>query len=312
MTEKTLPVYAGLDIAKASLQFHFLDRQHALPNTPAGHKQLLELLATCPQVQVVCEATGGYERPVVAALQAAARPVSILNPGHVRHFALSEGRRAKTDVLDCALLTAYGYAHKPAPAPKPDAFLTQLRALVDWRSQLKEQLTRARQQGEQVTEPFVLKQQAKLCRHLETQIASVEKQMAENLARSPRHQAQVTALDQLPGVGFITAVSVLCHLPELGLINRQQAAALAGLAPWTRQSGPWQGQRHIGGGRAALRKALYMSAVVLSQQKETVLGAFYRRLRAQGKPAKVVLTAIRRKLLVHMNQTLKEHALPKN
>ena len=312
MTEITSPVYVGLDIAKASLQLHFQNRQHALPNTTAGHKKLLALLDRCPQVQVICEATGGYERSVVAALHAAQRPVSILTPGPVRHFALSQGDRAKSDPLDCALLTAYGQAHKPAPAPKPNAALMQMRALVDWRAQLKEQQVRAHQHGEHATEPFILKQQAKLAKHLAAQIASVEKQLAQAVSNSARHQPQVAALDALPGVGFLTAISVLCHLPELGHINRQQVAALAGLAPWTRQSGPWEGQRHIGGGRAVVRRALYMSAVVLAKQKQTVLGKFYRRLRDQGKPAKVALTAVMRKLLVHMNQTLKEQALKKN
>src|SRR5947209_3224160 len=101
MPKNTVPVYAGLDVAKASLQLHFQDRQYALANSAAGHKKLLALLEPCPEVQVICEATGGYERPVVAALQAAERPVSILNPGHVRHFALSRGGRAKSDPLDC-------------------------------------------------------------------------------------------------------------------------------------------------------------------------------------------------------------------
>jgi transposase len=308
MTEKLSPVYAGLDVAKASLQLHFQNQQHALPNTAAGHKKLLALLERCPQVQVICEATGGYEQPVVAALQAAQLPVSILNPGHVRHFALSQGHRAKSDPLDCALLTAYGQAHKPAPAPKPNAALAQMRAFVDWRAQLMEQLVRARQHGEHATDAFIRKQQAKLCKHLEAQIVAVEKQLAQAVDRSANHRQQVAALDTLPGVGFLTAISVLCHLPELGQINRQQVAALAGLAPWTRQSGPWEGQRHIGGGRAVVRRALYMSAVVLAKQKQTVLGKFYRRLRDQGKPAKVALTAVMRKLLVHMNQTLKEQA----
>jgi transposase len=312
MTPKaTAPVYTGLDIAKASLQLDFLDRQHALANAPADHKKLVALLQPCAGVHVICEATGGYERPVVAALQAAGLPVSVLNPGHVRHFALSRGGRAKSDPLDCALLTAYGRAHQPAPTPKPDPALAQMRALVDWRTQLKEQLVRARQHGEHAGDPFVLKQQAKLTKHLEAQMKSLEKQLAQAVAASPAHQAQVQALDQMPGIGFLTAISVLCHLPELGQLNRQQAAALAGLAPWTRQSGPWEGQRHIGGGRAVVRHALYMSAVVLARQKQTTLGKFYHHLRDQGKPAKVALTAVMRKLVVHMNQILKEHAQKK-
>jgi transposase len=311
MSEKTTPVYAGLDVAKASLQLHFQDRQYALANSTAGHKKLLALLEPCSQVHIVCEATGGYERPVVAALQAADLPVSVLNPGHVRHFALSQGGRAKSDPLDCAVLTSYGQAHKPAPTPKPNPALAQMRAWVDWRAQLKEQLVRARQHGEHTTDAFLLKQQAKLCKHLQAQIDTVEKQLAALVAGSATHQEQVEVLDQMPGIGFLTAITVLCHMPELGQLNRQQAAALAGLAPWTRQSGPWQGQRHIGGGRAVVRHALYMSAVVLAKQKQTTLGKFYRHLRDQGKPAKVALTAVMRKLLVHMNQTLKEHTLKK-
>lgn len=312
MPNKTATVYAGLDIAKASLQLHFQDRQFALANSPTGHKKLLDLLAPCPEVHIICEATGGYERPVVTALQTADRPVSVLNPGHVRHFALSQGGRAKSDPLDCALLTAYGQAHRPAPAPKANPALAQMRAMVDWRAQLKEQLVRARQHGEHTTEAFILKQQAKLCKHLQAQIDTVEKQLAKLVASSPTHQEQVAVLDQMPGVGFITAITVLCHMPELGQLNRQQAAALAGLAPWTRQSGPWEGQRHIGGGRAVVRHALYMSAVVLAKHKQTTLGTFYRHLREQGKPAKVALTAVMRKLIVHMNQILKEHTLEKS
>lgn len=311
MLKKTATVYAGLDIAKASLQLHFQDRQHALANSSAGHKKLLALLEPCPQIQIVCEATGGYERPVVAALQAADLPVSILNPAHVRHFALSQGGRAKSDPLDCALLTAYGRAHQPAPKPKPNPALRQMRAMVDWRAQLKEQLVRARQHAEHATDAFILKQQAKLCKHLEAQLDTVEKQLAKLVASSAAHQEQVSVLDEMPGIGFLTAITVLCHMPELGQLNRQQAAALAGLAPWTRQSGPWEGQRHIGGGRAVVRHALYMSAVVLARQKQTTLGKFYHHLRNQGKPAKVALTAVMRKLLVHMNQTLKDHALKK-
>jgi transposase len=311
MPDNIATVYAGLDIAKASLQLHFQDRQYALDNSATGHKKLLALLESCPQVQIVCEATGGYERPVVAALQAADRPVAILNPGHVRHFALSQGGRAKSDPLDCALLTAYGRAHRPTPAPKPNPALSQMRALVDWRTQLKEQLVRARQHGEHTTEAFIRKQQAKLSKHLETQIQSVEKELTKLVAESADHQEQVNVLDEMDGVGFITAITLLCHMPELGRLNRGQTAALAGLAPWTRQSGPWEGQRHIGGGRATVRHALYMSAVVLAKYKKTTLGKFYHHLREEGKPAKVALTAVMRKLIVQMNQRLKEHALNK-
>jgi transposase len=309
MTEKSSVVYAGLDVAKATLQLHLQGAQRTLDNSTAGHRQLVALLQVVPGAHVVCEATGGYERAVVAALQLAGLPVSVANPAQVRHFALAQGRRAKNDPLDAAVLTAYGKALCPAPAAMPDESLAQLRALVQWRDQLKEQLTRTRQYVEHATLPLVRRQQAKLVKHLTTQIKTVEKELAAALARSPHIQEQVRELATLDGVGTLTAVSVLSQMPELGQLNRQQAAALAGLAPWIRQSGPWEGQRHIGGGRAVIRRALYMSAVGLARQTQTTLGKFYHRLRAAGKPAKVALTAVMRKLLLQMNQLLKNHAL---
>jgi transposase len=266
-------------------------------------------LRAVPHAHLVCEATGGYERRVVAALQTAELPVSVVNPAKVRNFALARGGRAKNDPLDAAVLTAFGEALKPAPTPIADEVLAGLRSLTQWRDQLKEQLTRARQYGEQATLRFAQRQQGKLVGHLEKQIAAVEKEIAAALVAAPRVQAQIKELTQLPGVGVITAVSVLSQMPELGQLNRRQAAALAGLAPWTRQSGPWEGQRHIGGGRAVIRRSLYMSAVSLARQTQTTLGQFYKRLRLAGKPAKVALTAVMRKLLLQMNQTLKNHAL---
>jgi transposase len=309
MNKNIPPVHAGLDIAKATLQLHLQGRQYSLPNTTQGHRRLIQLLRPVAQVHIVCEATGGYERRVVAALQAAAVPVSVINPAHVRHFARAQGGRAKNDPLDAAVLTAYGRAFQPPADPLPDSMLAELRAIIQWRDQLKEQLARARQYAEHASLPFALRQQAKLLRHLEKQMAAVEVELARALARAPRYQEQVHHLAQLDGVGTLTAVSVLSQMPELGQLNRQEAAALAGLAPWTRQSGPWEGQRHIGGGRAVIRRALYMSAVVLARKPHTTLGRFYSRLRLAGKPAKVALTAVMRKLLIQMNLVLKNHAL---
>lgn len=312
MIESLTPVYAGLDIAKASLQLHFQNRQRSVPNTAKAHAQIIAWLRTEPRIHVICEATGGYERAIVAALHAAGIPVSVMNPGHIRHFALSLGRRAKNDPLDAAVLTQFGRSTNPAPTTIPNAALVELRALVQWRDQLKEQLARARQYAEQGTLSFALRQQGKLVRHLEKQIAGVEKELARVLAQTPKYRRHVEQLCALDGVGILTAVSVLSHMPELGQLNRGRTAALAGLAPWTRQSGPWEGQRHIGGGRAVVRRALYMSAVSLARSKDTVLGAFYHRLREAGKPAKVALTAVMRRLLLQMNKTLKDHALETN
>jgi transposase len=308
LPEKIAAVYVGLDISKASLQLHCQKTQTELANDATGHARLIRRLRAIPGAQLICEATGGYERPVVAALHAADLPVSVVNPAQVRHFALAQGRRAKNDPLDAAVLTAYGQAIQPAPTPLPDAVLAELRALVQWRDQLKEQLARTRMQTEHSTLRFVQREQTRLIAHLEKQMHRVQAEMQRVLARAPKVQTQIQRLTALDGVGWITALSVFTHLPELGELNRGQAAALAGLAPWTRQSGPWEGQRHIGGGRAAVRHALYMSAIVLARLTKTTLGKFYARLRLAGKPAKVALTAVMRRLLLQMNQTLKTHA----
>ncbi len=309
LNEKNSTVYAGLDISKASLQLHLQNVHHVLDNHPEGHATLLKKIRAVGGVQIICEATGGYERGVVAALHAATQPVSVLNPARVRHFALAQGQRAKNDPIDSEVLTDYGDALRPEPTPPSEPARAELRALVQWRDQIKEQLARVRQTSEHGLPPYVARQQKKLVAHLEKQMADVEKECQKALARTPQIQEQVRRLEQLDAVGTITALSVLSHLPELGTLNRQEAAALAGLAPWVRQSGPWEGQRHIGGGRAAVRRALYMSAVVLARMKETTLGKYYARLRQAGKPAKVALTAVMRKLLLQMNRVLKEHTL---
>ena len=276
-----------------------------LSNTAAGHPQLVRLLRAVPGAHVVCEATGGYERAVVAALHAAKIPVSLLHPAPVRHFALAQGQRAKNDPLDAAVLTAYGPAMRPTAPPPSEEALGELRARGQWRQPRPAPKHAARNHAAHAPLAFVKKPLGKLVAPLEKQREAVEAELAAARARSAHWQGQVDKLVELDGVRTLTAVSVLSQRPELGRLNRGEAAALAGLAPWTRQSGPREGQRHIGGGRAAGRRALYMSAVALARMKESTLGKFYAKLRAAGKPAKVALTAVMRKLLVRMNPELK-------
>lgn len=305
LAENHPTVYAGLDIAKATLQLHLQGRQYSLANSPAGHRRLVDLLPTVPGVQVVCEASGGYEQPVVAALQAAQLPVSVVNPARVRAFARAQGRRDKSDPLDATTLTAFGQAMRPAPTPVPDAVQVQLRELVRWRAHLQEQLIATTNRAEHPTSPFVRRAQAKLVRQLQRQLAEVEAELAAALQRAPQWPERVQKLTSLDGVGLMTAVVVVSELAELGQANRRQMVALVGLAPWTWQSGAWEGRRHIAGGRAAARRALYMAALTLARMPHTALGQFYRRLRLAGKPAKVALTAVMRKLLLQMNRLLK-------
>jgi transposase len=305
MSQNTMTtIYTGLDIAKLNLQLHLAGRLHDLPNTTAGHRRLLKLLATCVGVHVVCEATGGYERDVVAVLHEAKVPVSVLNPARVRHFARAQGQRAKTDPIDAAVLTAYGQAFGPKPTPARSALEQQLTELVRRRAQLLELLVAQRQQADRLTLPGLRRRAKSLIRRLEADLENIEKELGQLQRQDAPLKECLEKLQAITGVGSLTAFSVLAELPELGTLNRRQVAALAGLAPHPRESGTWQGRRTIGGGRAAVRRALYMAALVAARSNP-LLREFYLRLRAAGKPAKVALTAVMRKLIVLMNQILK-------
>jgi transposase len=303
MSQNTMTtIYTGLDIAKLNLQLHLAGRIHDLPNTAAGHRRLLKLLAVWPGVHVVCEATGGYERDVVAALHEAQVALSVLNP--VRHFARATGQRAKTDDIDAAVLSAYGQALQPKPTAPRTEQDQQLAELVRRRVQVLEILVAQRQQAERLTLPVLRRQAQGLVRRLERDVAQIEKQLQALRTQATRLDERVQKLEAITGVGAITALGVLAELPELGTLNRRQAAALAGLAPHPRESGQWHGRRSIGGGRAPVRRALYMASLVAARSNR-LLKEFYQRLRAAGKPAKVALTAVMRKLIVLMNHILK-------
>lgn len=304
MNDTNPSVYAGLDIAKASLQLHLQSQSYDLPNTAAGHAQLITRLATVPGVHVICEATGGYERAGVAALHAAALPVSVLNPARVRQFARASGELAKTDPIDAAVLTAFGKAFTPAPTAARTPIETKMAALVTRRVQLLELRVAESQRADTCADPDLRKLFTPWLAQMEKQIAKVEALIEALLKAQAPLADQVRRLDDIMGVGRLTAVMVLATMPELGTLNRRQAAALAGLCPYNRDSGQWAGKRCISGGRAEVRRALYMAALSASRSNH-LLKPFYDRLIAAGKPAKVALTAVMRKLIVLMNHLLK-------
>jgi transposase len=304
MNEKTAPVHAGLDVAKASLQLHLQGKSHDLPNTPAGHAQMIKHLAAVPGSHVICEATGGYERGVVAALHAAQVPVSVLNPARVRQFARASGQLAKTDPIDAAVLTAFGRAFAPEATAARTAVEIKMLALTTRRLQLLELRVAEAQRADTCADPALRKLFTAWLTQVEKQAAKVEALIEELLGAETKLAGQVQRLDDISGVGRVTAVMVLATMPELGRLNRGQAAALAGLCPYNRDSGKWAGKRCISGGRAEVRRALYMAALSASRCNP-LLKAFYERLIAAGKPAKVALTALMRKLIVLMNHLLK-------
>jgi transposase len=301
-------LYAGLDVAKASLELHLAGKSHALTNDAPGHAALLKLLRPHPDAQVICEATGGYERAAVRALHQAARPVSVVEAGRVRAFARAQGRRAKNDPIDAKVLADYGPAVRPPATPPTTAQQERLEALDTRRRQLIETLIAERNRSAHYTEALAVRQARVLLKLLETQQAQCEKAIAELIAADAKLQARADRLDAIPGVGVITAAVVLAGLPELGTLSDEAVAALAGVAPYNRDSGGQTGVRHIAGGRSTVRCALYMAA--LSAVKyDAILKAFYLKLRAAGKKPKVALVACMRKLVVLMNRLLKNPKL---
>jgi len=297
-------VYVGLDVAKLSLQLHLAGRFHSLANDPKGHAQLLKLLRAQPGAQVVCEATGGYEQPIVRALQAADLPVSILEAGRVRHFARAQGQRAKTDPIDAAVLTHYGEIFQPAATPALSAPQQRLAEVSQRRRQLIHTRTMESNRAEHYTDPLCVRQTRQLQKALEKQIDQCDQLITALIAEDAELAHKAARLQTIPGVGPVVAATVLAEMPELGKLNPQTAAALAGVAPYNRDSGNHAGSRHISGGRRPVRCALYM-ATLSAVRYDRILKDFYQRLRSAGKKPLVALTACMRKLVVLMNHLLK-------
>jgi transposase len=304
MKPNTAVVYVGVDVAKATLQVHVQGRQAELKNALAARAKLCQKLQIVAGAHVVCEATGGYEQDLVRALHKAKVPVSVVNPAQVRAAAQAQGQRAKTDRIDAAMLTDYGQRYQPQPTPPASPVQRQLVALTQWLKQLIEGKATAKTQAEHHHDLFVRKQHQALLDYYQSQIKAVEEKLQALLKKDQALQQRVETLDTIEGVGSRTALLVLAHMPELGQLNRQQVAALAGLAPWTRDSGTMKGMRCIGGGRPEVRLALYMSTLS-AVRLNPVFRAFYQRLIAKGKLPKVALTAVMRKLLIYMNHKLK-------
>lgn len=305
MSQNNTPIlYVGLDVAKASLQLDLAGQPHSLANDAKGHARLLKLLRDHPTARIVCEATGGYEKGVVAALHAAQVPASVVEAGRVRHYARALGQRAKTDPIDAPVLSAYGRAIQPPPTPAPTAQQTRLAELSTRRLQLIATRIAASNRAEHYAEKLCVRQARQLLRLLEKQIQECDCAITELIAADEKLQAQAERLDAIPGVGAVTAGTVLAEMPELGRISDAAAAALVGVAPYNRDSGAMVGVRHIAGGRGGVRCAIYMAALS-AVRYDAILKAFYLKLRAAGKKPKVALVACMRKLVVLMNRLLK-------
>ena len=300
----TATTYVGIDVAKATLQVHLNGHQIEFNNNSKGHAKLSKKLAQLTRPHVICEATGGYERPLVAAFHQDKIPVSVLNPAHTLAATKAQGIRAKSDCCDAEALTDYGQRYQPDPTVPVSPELREITELALWLQQLIDQRAVAKTQAEHHDNAFVRQQHQKLLAHYQEQIKTVEEKIKKRIRSQPQFQQRLDCLDQIQGVGFRTALMMLVLMPELGQMNRGGAAALAGLAPWTRDSGTMKGKRCIGGGRAQARHVLYMSALSASRCN-LVLAPFYAALKKRNKLSKVALAAVMRKLVVYMNYKLK-------
>jgi len=299
-------VYVGIDVAKRRLDIALwpTGEQRTLANDATDINELVTWLQTQQPQLIVLEATGGYERAVVASLGAAALPVVVVNPRQVCDFARAVGRLAKTDTLDAAVLARFAEAVKPSPRPLPHAQMELLRALVTRRRQVVEMLTAERQRLASAQPPVQGLIQAHIA-GLEQELAHLEQELDRTLRQSPLWRAKERLLRSVPGIGPTVATVLLAEMPELGQLDRRQVAALAGVAPLNRDSGQHRGRRSVWGGRATVRTALYMAALA-GTRWNPVLKNCYQRLLASGKAKKVALVACMRKLLTILNAMLRD------
>jgi transposase len=295
-------IYLGIDFSKKKFNFHGPDTHGTLPNTPAGHRRFLAQLP--PGAHLVCESTGCCHRALVTAAHAAGVALTVANPRQVRDFAKGLGRRAKTDPIDALSLYDFGRMVQPKADPAPSATQLALQELVVARQQAVLERSSLLVQKVSHSLPLVVSLHRARIALLTRHIAKLEAAMTAALAQEENLAARAARLTQVQGVGILTATTSLALCPELGSLSPGEAGALLGAAPFNHDSGDLGGQRHIGGGRFRLRCAIYMAALS-AVRCNPILRAFYQRLRARGKAAKLALTAVMRKLFVLLNHLLK-------
>ena len=297
--------FVGIDVSKHHLDVALRpsDERWTTPNTSDAFGPLVKRLKARQPTLIVLEATGGLETAVVAELAYAGLPVAVVNPKRVREFARASGQLAKTDQLDADVLAHFAEAIRPPVRPLPSAESDQLAALVTRRRQVLDMLTAER--NRQRTAPSAMRE--RIAAHL-TWLEAEEQELDDELRRfidqNPTWHATDDLLQSTPGVGPVTSMTLVADLPELGHLDRQEIAALVGVAPMNRDSGSKRGKRRTQGGRAHVRSVLYMAALSASRFNP-VIRAFYERLVQRGKEHKVALTACMRKLLVILNAMVK-------
>jgi transposase len=301
-------IIVGIDVSKDRLDVAVRPsgEAFAVERNAAGLEGLAARLGKLSPRVVALEATGGFETIAAAALASAGLPVVIVNPAQIRSFAKAIGQRAKTDPIDAAVIARFTEATNPEPRPLPDASTRLLADLIARRRQIIEMIVAERQRERRVTILRLKKSITRLLKALEKELTSVDSDIDDAVRGSPAWRDKEDLLASVPGIGPTIARTLIAELPELGQLGGKQIAALAGLAPFTRESGQWRGRSFIGGGRPAVRVALFMGAMV-AKQHNPVLKAFFDRLVAAGKPKMVAIIAVARKLLTILNAILRDN-----
>ena len=294
--------FVGIDVSKDRLDLHERPsgRSEAYPNDPEGIRAVVTRLVQLQPTRIVVEATGGLEMPLALALADSRLPVAQVNPRQARDFAKACGKLAKTDAIDAATLAHFADAIRPPVRDFPSEEMRDLRELLDRRQQLIGNRVMEQNRLGSTTLPSVRRDIEAHIRFLNRKIADVEKQMKKLIERSEALRQKDEILQSVPGIGDQVSRTLLVRLPELGTVERRPLTCLGGLAPLNSDSGALKGSRHIRGGRSAVRVALYQAAVC-AIRVNAEMKAFYARLRAAGKQAKVALVAVARKILVLVN-----------
>lgn len=299
--------FIGIDVSKLSLDVCILPEDHSFrcPNTPQGFKRLLKKLEAYTSIQsIVVEPTGGYEQALCQALQKAGLPLSLVNALHVRHFARATGLLAKTDQIDARILADYGLRMKPRPSQIQDQRLLILKELVNRHKQITAMIVQEKNRLEKhpaATQGMI----EELLEVLKAQKKQVAQAMKDCIEKSQDLSKALETLTSLKGIGFLTACVLFAELPELGHLNKGQIAKLVGLAPINRDSGSMRGKRMIAGGRKTVRNALFMAALPAIRFNPEMKD-FYNRLKSKGKPSKLAITAVMRKMIIILNARMKE------
>ena len=303
MTKDTI----GVDISKDHLDAHRMSdgKSRRFANDHAGHRTFLKWLGGATGTRIVYEPTGAYHRAFERTLAAAGLALVKVNPRQARRFAEATGRLAKTDRLDAAMLARMGALLALEARPVRNPALNDLKDLLIAREALVKNRTAAKNRAKNLTLPILKRQNGEQLRQIERQMAAIESEIMALIKVDPQLARRFDILVSIPGVSAITAFALIIDMPELGSIGNGQAASLAGLAPVARQSGHWTGRAFIRGGRSNVRQALYMPALV-AMRFNPDLKAKYDQLKAAGKPSKVAITALMRKLVVLANALLRD------